>query len=176
MKRTMLVFVMVLLLSSSILLVGCISTLPRVPGGSIDYSGSSITGQEEIDFQNTPEFEQLLSASLREEFASVTVHLEEKYRLNAPPRRLAKWIAAVQQYGGSYEVAVDPQYQGQSSGILITMLIDFINGLIQKWEDRPNYKYAANYNITVYNHPMRTGDDQEGPDDDMITDVVFNHK
>ncbi len=93
-------------------MAGCVS-----PTNLIEYPKFQVVPANNIDFIDTDNFDTRLSNSLNANLSTITVTMMIPTTVNDIPKRLSKWLSAVQERGG--EVEVEPKTKSVASVVAI---------------------------------------------------------
>ena len=137
--------------------------LPAGGPGSAPGASAADKDNAAIDFFDSGAFDRKLSGALRKDLPEVRVKFPAKVTVNSIPKRMDKWLASVEKYGGTVELKVDEEYSTRG---IFGVVIDLILGAYELAREKILYGPSENYNATVY---YMKGDG-------TITKVVFTRK
>jgi len=117
-----------------------------------------------LDYFDSEVFDFKLTNALNNETKQVKLVILSPFNINNIPKRLDKWLSAVNQYQGAVDLQIDPDYP-RSKGLL-TEALDLIIMSYDAIKETFVYGAAENFNATVFYK------DGEG----TVTKVIFIYK
>lgn len=115
-------------------LLGCAPTKPK------------LENLDQIIFFDSSSFDTTLSKQLKTNPPAFTVTFTAPVTLNSIPKRLDKWLAKVEEYGGKVKLQAD----STAKKGLADMVLGFAVGAYQFVKEAWIYGPVAHYNATLY--------------------------
>jgi len=127
-----------------LLTVSCVST-----GGTTTSMLQSMPTSS-IEFMDMDSFDTSLSNAMSANLSTITVNMMISTTVNEMPKRLSKWLSAVQERGGKVEV--EPKTKSVAS--VVAILFSLIETYAPLFFQPANvYDVASNYNVIIHNDP-----------------------
>lgn len=165
----------------SIVILGCKTSSYEPVAWTPDSNSNTLSGTidtNQIDYDNydANSFDLQMTRSLEKHYQEIKVILDKQYNPNQPPTAIARWLGAVEHYGGRVEIKQDPKYQTTIKSMeeilvgLLSLVVKIGNNIA---EEKADFSSASNYNAIIYfRYGKRTG----SISNQQITDIVFVRK
>lgn len=127
-------------------------------------------------YNNAQDFDLVMTKSLKQGFREVTVVVNAEYDANKPPQIAARWLGAVEHYGGSVVVRQDPKYSNKTKALagalvgLLELVVVVGNNLMK---EKADFSTASEYNAVIHYRPA---DFSRKIMNEQITTIVFRSK
>lgn len=146
-----------------ILVNGCSSSQTTIPGAGATgnvielsdvYNNAVQAGiglppaKQSFDFQNSDQFDLLLSSSLREDWPVTVSFSDSNIGSTALPARLDRWVSKTKNTKG--KVYLCPSSSEQNYEVILTVLKVLAEVSYNTWKDYETYKPVKSYNLKVY--------------------------
>ena len=115
-----------------------------------------------IQYFNSKVFDNKLSKALAGKEPTVKITFPVAFTINEIPERIDKWLVAVEDHGGTVDIAPEQVERG----LLDNIVASFLKGVYEKIKERRLYRPAKNYNATIYYENRTTN----------VTRVIFSNK
>jgi len=100
---------------------------------------------EELVFYDTDEFDQQLASLMQKGHRSIELGFYGDISINHIPKRLQRWLARVNRYGGGYRIEIldDTEFFPKNAGVALSLLIRALPFVTDNYRNSLASKYSA---------------------------------